>query len=90
MSPHSDVHGFKMTLLGAAGAVLLLGAAVVGFAPAASAGSSGYGTGYGNDDHRTVPNVPDRNGCVKLCELDLNPCDPPLYKKVDGRCTIKD
>ncbi len=37
-----------------------------------------------------VPNVPDRNGCVRLCEFDLNPCDTPLEKKLDGRCTRKD
>ena len=36
-----------------------------------------------------IPNVPDRNGCVKLCDLDDLPCDPPLYKKLDGRCTLK-
>ncbi len=38
----------------------------------------------------TVPNVPDRQGCVRLCEFDLNPCDTPLEKKLDGRCTRKD
>ncbi len=30
------------------------------------------------------------NGCVKLCPLDTNPCDPPEFKKADGRCTLKD
>lgn len=25
-------------------------------------------------------------GCVQECNDDLNPCDPPLYKKLDGRC----
>ena len=27
------------------------------------------------------------NGCVKQCEFDMNPCDPPSYKHADGRCT---
>ncbi|WP_131116902.1 hypothetical protein [Lichenihabitans psoromatis] len=26
------------------------------------------------------------NGCVKLCEFDSNPCDPPSFKHADGRC----
>ena len=30
------------------------------------------------------------NGCVKLCPLDTNPCDPPQYKKADGRCNLRD
>ncbi len=38
---------------------------------------------------RSIPNVPDSQGCVALCELDTLPCDPPLYKKLDGRCTLK-
>ena len=25
-------------------------------------------------------------GCVRQCNDDLNPCDPPSYKKLDGRC----
>ena len=37
----------------------------------------------------SIPNVPDRNGCVRLCEFDLNPCDSPIDKKLDGRCTLK-
>ena len=36
------------------------------------------------------PNVPDLQGCVKWCERDLNPCDPPLFKRADGRCKIFD
>ena len=28
------------------------------------------------------------NGCVKQCPLDLNPCDPPDFKRADGRCTL--
>ena len=42
------------------------------------------------DDGPQVPNVPDRHGCVKLCDLDTNPCDTPLEKKLDGRCTLQD
>ena len=33
------------------------------------------------------PDVADGLGCVKTCEEDQNPCDPPSYKKLDGRCT---
>ena len=36
---------------------------------------------YGN-----VPNVPNEQGCVKWCFRDSNPCDPPEYKRADGRC----
>jgi hypothetical protein len=39
---------------------------------------------------RSVPNYPDRQGCIAQCEFDLNPCDPPLIKHADGRCTLKD
>ena len=24
--------------------------------------------------------------CQRLCESDLTPCDPPEFKRVDGRC----
>lgn len=34
-----------------------------------------------------VPNVPDRSGCVRACAQDAGPCDPPIYKRADGRCT---
>ena len=33
-----------------------------------------------------IPNVKNLQGCVPLCERDLNPCDPPSYKRDDGRC----
>ena len=35
-----------------------------------------------------VPNIPDEQGCVKLCIRDTSPCDPPQYKRTDGRCVI--
>ena len=25
--------------------------------------------------------------CQKLCNLDMSPCDPPEFKRADGRCT---
>jgi hypothetical protein len=25
--------------------------------------------------------------CQKLCPTDMSPCDPPEYKRADGRCT---
>ena len=37
-----------------------------------------------------VPNVPDLQGCVKWCRTDQNPCDPPLFKRADGRCNDTD
>ena len=27
-----------------------------------------------------------RNTCVKMCRRDSNPCDPPEFKRADGRC----
>lgn len=41
-------------------------------------------------DASGVPNVPNLQGCVKLCERDTNPCDPMLYKQTDGRCNATD
>ena len=33
-----------------------------------------------------VPDTPDEHGCVRMCERDDSPCDPPLFKHEDGRC----
>lgn len=33
------------------------------------------------------PNIVDPHGCVRMCDQDMSPCDPPLYKHADGRCT---
>ena len=33
-----------------------------------------------------VINVPDLQGCVKWCLDDINPCDPIIFKRGDGRC----
>ena len=30
---------------------------------------------------------PDVASCVRLCPRDLSPCDSPLFKKTDGRCS---
>ena len=67
-------------------AALTLGLSAV---PMARAGQSGRFLPPAADDEPQIPNVPDRNGCVKLCDLDELPCDPPLYKKLDGRCNLK-
>ena len=32
-------------------------------------------------------NVPDENGCVRICLQDTSPCDPPSFKHTDGRCS---
>jgi hypothetical protein len=41
-------------------------------------------------DASGVPGIPNLQGCIKLCERDLNPCDPPVYKQADGRCNYMD
>lgn len=28
----------------------------------------------------------DTPGCVRECVRDFNPCDPPSFKQIDGRC----
>jgi hypothetical protein len=35
-----------------------------------------------------IPNVPNLQGCIPLCEQDLDPCDPPVFKQADGRCNF--
>ena len=67
---------------------LFVGMALALSGPTAFAGQGGRPAP--NSDGVDVPNYPDRNGCVRLCEFDLNPCDPPIDKKLDGRCTRKD
>ena len=41
-------------------------------------------------DARGIPGIPNLQGCIKLCERDRNPCDPPVYKQADGRCNYMD
>ncbi len=43
-----------------------------------------------NPTYSGVPNVPDDQGCVKWCFRDLGPCDPPEFKRADGRCNLFD
>lgn len=41
-----------------------------------------YGeTGYARDGDI-------RNTCVKMCRRDMSPCDPPVFKQADGRCSF--
>lgn len=59
------------------------------------AGSPYYREPVRGDDRRDpdasgVPGVPDLQGCVRLCERDQSPCDPPVYKQADGRCNYMD
>ena len=72
----------------------LVAALAPGFASAHSTrGSYGYdlappgydrtAQGYGYNPHEGLQ----PNGCVKQCEFDLNPCDPPSFKHADGRCS---
>ena len=68
--------------------VALIGAAVISTcAPqiAAAQAFDGYpfgGRSRGYNPHEGLQ----RNGCVKWCEFDNNPCDPPQFKTADGRC----
>lgn len=43
-----------------------------------------------NPAYSGVPNVPDDRGCVKWCSRDSDPCDPPAFKRADGRCNLFD
>ena len=42
--------------------------------------------GHAAPAYSGVPDVPDEQGCVRMCERDDNPCDSPLFKHEDGRC----
>lgn len=48
---------------------------------------------FGQDDlaipEGIVPGVRQADGraCVKQCPDDRSPCDPPVFKRADGRCT---
>lgn len=53
-----------------------------GGAAAAQYNYQRYGeTGYARDGDI-------RNTCVKLCRRDSSPCDPPEFKRADGRCDV--
>ena len=74
---------------------LATGAALSLQAAPASAGSP-YNREPARDDPRHdpdasgVPGIPNLQGCVRLCERDQSPCDPPVYKRADGRCNYMD
>ncbi len=40
---------------------------------------------HGASSKRTVADVRPRV-CQPLCEMDMSPCDPPEFKRADGRC----
>ncbi len=82
----------KTALAGAA----LTASLVPGFAAAQYAGGTSYNRQYASQgyDGRPTPGFNPHeglqpNGCVKLCEFDDNPCDPPSFKHADGRCTYQ-
>lgn len=52
-------------------------------APAVLAQSSGW-QGPRTGPHGRYARPPEQ--CIKLCEQDLNPCDPIGFKRTDGRC----
>lgn len=70
-----------------------IGAAMVCAVPSL-AGAQPYYRPYGPpayapygayDQGRSVYGAP--RVCQKLCSRDLSPCDPPEFKRADGRCT---
>ena len=75
---------------------IVVGAAVLAAVVAASPGLARNRTyvppGWGDQTplFAGVPNVPDEHGCVKWCFRDTGPCDPPDYKRADGRCDLND
>ena len=75
---------FTKAALAAAGLVAARAPGVVGARPAPGAyGLDRTVQGYGYNPHEGLQ----PNGCVKQCEFDLNPCDPPSFKHADGRCS---
>ncbi len=69
-----------------------LAAALPGAASAQFYGGDGYDEParhrYARNDGFNPNEGLQPNGCVKQCPLDLNPCDPPEYKRADGRCSL--
>ncbi len=69
-------------------------AALMIVATSGSAWAGSVDTAQGDAARRSIAalaangaqNVPDLQGCVRWCERDLNPCDPPAFKRTDGRC----
>ncbi len=65
-------------------------------APGPALAGSPYYQGQANGPSRPdpnphgIPNVPNLQGCIPLCERDQNPCDPPVFKQADGRCNYMD
>jgi hypothetical protein len=43
-----------------------------------------YAGVYGQDPYSEAP--PGSPACVPMCRWDSNPCDPPYFKMMDGRC----
>ena len=86
----------RVTVATAAG--LLLAAMVPGVSSAQSRGN--YRSYHGEYVPFPQVNVPFNSRdigipgpprtCVKWCEEDMNPCDPPSYKTADGRCNSLD
>ena len=48
----------------------------------------GYQRGYAYDGRYNPREGLQPNGCVRQCDHDMNPCDPPIYKQADGRCSF--
>lgn len=41
---------------------------------------------YYEDPRTTRRQLPQQRVCVPWCPADQNPCDPPEFKRADGRC----
>ena len=69
-----------------------IGLAMTG--PVALSGPASAQSGYGAppprydafDPFDFLDGSPDTLGCMKDCVRDFSPCDPPMFKRTDGRC----
>lgn len=79
-----------MKLLTFAGALALLATMSDAGAqprPAERARSDALGPGSRSFPTNTPLPGPRGEVCIAWCPGDLNPCDPPEFKRTDGRCT---
>ena len=69
--------------------IALLALAATASGAFAQAGSAPVPYGYAPYyEGRSVYGTPIYGGtCQRLCSADTSPCDPPEYKRTDGRCT---
>ncbi len=61
-------------------AIVLFAAVALAAGPAAAKSKHRKGA------HLYTPVAPIANVCQPMCTFDVTPCDPPEYKRADGRC----